>query len=61
MKSGLLPILTIVLTGEWLADLLANNAGVIVLIIGALLLWYLTSRGTPPNGDSGQAQSLKLT
>lgn len=50
-------VLTIVLTGEWIASWLASNAGVLLLIVGVLVFWYLFARSAPPaNAGEEHAQ-----
>lgn len=46
MKSMhvLYSVLMIVLTGETVADFLANNAGVLLLIIAIVIMWYVASK-----------------
>lgn len=58
--KALLSVLTIVLTGEWVAGLLASNAGVLLMIIGVLAFWYLVSRNVPPT-DPGEDINQDLT
>lgn len=54
--------MTIVLTGEWVAGLLASNAGVLLTIIGILVFWYLVSRNVPPTHPGGSDdQDFTLT
>jgi len=57
MKSAhaLSYVLTLVLTGEWAAEFLANNTGVLLLLIGAVLMWYYLFK-SPPKGGAPQIQ-----
>jgi hypothetical protein len=58
--KALLSVLTIMLTGEWIAGLLASNAGVLLMIIGVLVFWYLVSRNVPPT-HPGETDNQDLT
>ncbi|SDE19590.1 hypothetical protein SAMN04487996_1046 [Dyadobacter soli] len=54
--------MTIVLTGEWVAGLLASNAGVLLATIAVLAFWYLVSRNVPPTGPgTNNNQDLTFT